>query len=471
MLRLVQQDAWDETALGGLMFNRRTALAAMFLAVPLVFTAYSQSVPSPESSSPQHPKSGTRAASKDLVLRLDVRRVPVDVVVTDKNGNPVRGLKKEDFTVKEDKKTQRILTFNYYDGSKPAFVPTKLPPLPANTFVNIPKAPERGPLYVLYYDMVNTTPGDQMAFHKQVLEFVDNAEPGTRIALFVNSSGLHLIQGFTSDHALLRNAILSPGPGPRVPKVFIFGNVYGYEDSGAALSNLKFIAEYLGGIPGRKNLIWLSSEFPIPVGPRLIGPQFLDLSELQSGVIKSTYSAMMRSRVALYPVDLRGIVGGGDSIVDHQYADDIAAATGGRAFYSDNKVNALIDKAIAHGENYYSLSYSPSNTKYDGSDRHIDVTLARKGDYTVSFRTLYYALPDDAPTPVRNSQILQARFVAAKSADTLYANIEHGAPMLHDLLFSSHLAAEGSPVMATADQMAQLEDSPAFFRTRSRNRP
>ena len=151
------------------------------------------------------------------------------------------------------------------------------------------KAPERGPLYVLYYDMVNTPTPDQMAFRKQLLEFVDNAQSGARIALFVNAGGLHMIQGFTSDHALVRTAILSSGPGPHVPRVFIFGEVYGYEDSGAALSNLRFIAEYLRGIPGRKNLIWMSSEFPIPVGPsqkgsnssmriNQVGPYLLDLS-------------------------------------------------------------------------------------------------------------------------------------------------------------------------------------------------
>src|SRR4029077_19632025 len=80
-------------------------------------------------------------------------------------------------------------------------------------------------------------------------------------------------------------------------------------------------------------------------------------------------------------------------------------------------------------------------------------------------------LPDDSSQPARKAEILQTRFVAAKSADTLYANIEHGAPMLHDLLFSTHLAADGAPEMATPAQMTELEDSPAFFRTRSRNRP
>jgi len=43
--------------------------------------------------------------------------------------------------------------------------------------------------------------------------------------------------------------------------------------------------------------------------------------------------------------------------------------------------------------------------------------------------------------------------------------------MLHDLLFSVHLAVAGGPVMATPAQMLELVDSPAFFRTRHKDRP
>ena len=267
----------------------------------------------------------TKQESGEYVFRSTVRRVPVDVIVLDKNGNPVRGLTKADFVVEEDKKPQNILSFDLFDG-KTLYVPPKVPALPANTFVDLPTAPEHGPLYVLYYDMVNTPLTQQMEAYKQLLDFVDHAQPGTRIALFANMAGLHLIQGFTSDHALLRTAINYRGPGPHMPKVFLYGNNYGYEDAGAALSNLKFIAQYLNGIPGRKNLLWVSSEFPIPVGPTESGPtlsghnsntgvgggfssstmQINDLSYLLSKLIKETYAALASSQIALYPVDLNG---------------------------------------------------------------------------------------------------------------------------------------------------------------------
>ena len=66
------------------------------------------------------------------------------MVVLDKQGNPVRGLTKDDFTVKEDGTDQQIVSFETEDGSVPSYVPPKLPVLPVNTFVDVPSEPERG---------------------------------------------------------------------------------------------------------------------------------------------------------------------------------------------------------------------------------------------------------------------------------------------------------------------------------------
>jgi len=470
------------------MARSQVGLAAVLLALLLAAVSPVQTQAAPFVA--QSGQDDSLAAQQTPVFQLDVRRVPVDVVVTDKKGDPVRGLTKADFIVKEDSTPQTILSFEYLDGSHPSFIPPKVPALPANTYVNLPDAPEQGPLYVLYYDMVNTPMEEQMSAHKQLLDFVDNAAPGTRFALFVNARGMHLVQGFTSDHALLHAAIISKGPGPHLPPVFLYASTYGARDAGAALSNLKFLAEYLGGIPGRKNLLWISSMFPIPVGPTRAGnglvtgamgsrtsagPEFLDLTELLKESIHKTYAAMMRSQIALYPVDLKGIANDdvpANAIIDHQNLDVIASTTGGHAYYGNNRLQVLMDEAVENGESYYALSYAPSNAKFDGSERHIEVTIAdaTKGEYMLTYRTLYYAEPDNpAKQPTHKNEALQARFVAAKAADTLYASIEHGAPMLHDLLFSAHLSTDGKPVMATSKQMTELVDSPNYFLTRRKD--
>jgi len=463
-----------------------TRLVRLRFASPLVALLFAVSAISIASAEPGKKSSNKKSSSapEGMVLHMEVRRVPIDIVVTDKKGNPVKSLTRDDFTVTEDKKPQQILSFDYFDSAQ-TFTPPKLPPMPANTFVNLPSHAEHGPLYILYYDMVNTSPDQQMSFHKQLFDFIDKAEPGTRIALFLNATDLHMLQGFTSDHALLKTALLTKSPGPHMPDVFLNGGNFGENDAGAALSNLHFIADYMSGIPGRKNLLWLSTSFPIPVGPIVTGVngnaagvgggfssstmQIDDLSYLMQKMIKETYAAMMRSQIALYPIDVCGIEC--DSPAKNEYEDTIAAASGGHAYYANNRIVELIDKAVAHGENYYSLTYEPTNGKYDGLQRNIAITLPKKYNYTLSYRTLYYGVTDDEVQTEHKPGTVEARAEARRAEDTLYANIEHGAPMLHDLVFSAHLAPVGTPALATPEQMLSLEDSPKYFRTRKHDKP
>lgn len=66
----------------------------------------------PLHASPE-PQRGPETASpqQETVIRSSVRLVQVSVVVEDKKGNPVSGLKQEDFTVLDEGKPQRIAFF------------------------------------------------------------------------------------------------------------------------------------------------------------------------------------------------------------------------------------------------------------------------------------------------------------------------------------------------------------------------
>jgi VWFA-related protein len=174
----------------------------------------------------QHSSPSERPGQGELVIKRNVRRVVVDVVVTDAYRKPVRGLTKKDFSVTEDGKSQKVLSFDVQDLDS-AFVPPKLPPLPPNTFVNVPAAPERGPLYVLLLDLVNTNWGDQPFARQQLLKFLKDKPPGTRFAIFVLSDGLSLIQGFTDDKNQLLEAADPKKPKPHIPRVFLYGPNYG----------------------------------------------------------------------------------------------------------------------------------------------------------------------------------------------------------------------------------------------------
>src|SRR5579863_2347849 len=295
-------------------------LAALFLAFFCAFfVAVSGSVVavSQDQSSPTQPASATTTATSpqassdtqqdqsgpSLTIRQTVRRVIVDVMVRDKDGKPVHGLTAGDFSIAEDRQPQRVLSFDSYDFEKPSISRgPNAPPLPPNVFVNVPAVPERGPLYVLLLDLVNTEPEDQMTARQQLLKFVASKPQGTRFAIYVVSDELYLAQGFTDDKDLLYAALDVKHPKSHVPRVFLNGRNFGRADPYTLVDVLTNIGRYLDGIPGRKNLIWLAGTFPVDVFPRADDP-----TDLQAEM-KAETNALAQAQIALFPVNVRGVV-------------------------------------------------------------------------------------------------------------------------------------------------------------------
>jgi hypothetical protein len=104
-----------------------------------------------------------------------------------------------------------------------------------------------------------------------------------------------------------------------------------------------------------------------------------------------------------------------------------------------------VDSAINDSSTYYSLTYEPTNPKYDGSLRHIKVTL-RKSGYNLAYRKTYYA--DDL------SAVAHAAADAPESP--LTPALERGTPLAHGLFVEAHLESAGPPVPATPEQMRVL---------------
>jgi hypothetical protein len=302
-----------------------------------------------------------------------------------------------------------------------------------------------------------------------------------------------------------------------MPRIFLYQNNYGRGDVSSMLSVFTFIGRFLDGLPGRKNLIWFSGAFPLE-----FFPSDSNTSIAYRDKVKEALDTMAQGQIAVYPVDVTGVsvdnpkapagnTGGGGVTSDYRggggnapaasgsqttgasfsnsaqagggagysliassemVQDQIAETTGGRAFYSDNGFKDVLDKAVEDGANYYTLTYSPSNRTYDGAPRNIHVNLDKKG-YRLSYRRTYYAYDPNAPLlsndklkPVSDSSQHPPR----KVGDSLYANMQHGAPLAHQLFFRTHIHTVGAAALATVAQMANLEEQPAYFRVRKKNR-
>jgi len=464
--------------------TRLLASAASLVFAQLIFTPL-VSAQQEASSAPAPQKS----EAGGMVIKENVRRVIVDVVVTDANGRPVRGLARDDFSVAEDGKPQRVLSFDVHDfDATPESSPLQPTSLPPNTFVNVPETPERGPLYVILYDMVNMGMDDQGAARKQLLKFISGKPPGVRFAIFVLSDGLRLVQGFTDDPYALFAAMDPKSPRPHVPKVFLYGDNFGVGEVNVIVSAFSQIAHYLNGLPGRKNLLWVTGSLATSILPTA-DPNTGAVS--YGDELKEAISAMALSQVAVYPVDVRGVViphppgvtatdrGALMTSVDtaHIYAsyateDELAIATGGHAFYSNNSLTEALAEATEAGGNYYTLSYAPSNEKYDGQIRKIRVELAKRG-YHLAYRRAYFGDPvggdRDATSRHRNKVASDAAQRAdRKLEDSLFVNLRHGAPMAHQIVFKAHVYPLGAPAKGTREQMASLAQSSSWAGGKSR---
>jgi len=434
---------------------------------------------STQSSAAQRPE------TSELLFRSIVNRVMLDVVVTDSTGKPVRGLKQQDFSVSEDGGAQRVLSFDVHTlDSASESLPPNLPPLPVNTFLNLPAAPERGPLYVLLLDLVNTETTDQMWARQQLLKFIKDKPEGTRFAVFLLSDGLRLVQGFTADRERLFAAVDPQHPKNHVPKVFLYSRNYGQGNRGLMISVFKDIAQYLNGLPGRKNVMWLAGAFPMSMTPVEGDPYNL------SDDLRQTIDALARGQTAVYTMALCGLsaenpgcgadpsaaaVAGQGALARPVFnagvSLEVSSATGGKT-YGLNDLKGELAEATEDGADYYTLSYAPTNANYDGKVRNIKVELAERG-YQLSYRRYYYADNPYAPVRPRKASEKDEPEPAPprKPGDSLIANMEFGAPMAHQLVFRAHVQAVGAPVMGTAAQMANLSQQPAYFQVRRKNRP
>lgn len=435
----------------------------------------------------QPPRARGQQPDKDhpYTLRRSVRRVVLDIVVTDKEGRFVPGLSRREFTVLENRKRERILSFDEEDfRSGPSSLPRQQPVLPPGTFTNMPAQREAGPLYVIVYDLRDTgycytvthcDLSNQMFARQQLARFLAVAPAGARFALFTVAEDCHLVQGFTSDREQLLRSLDVARKRGAIPWVFLYQAEYPSEP----WQVLAFIGHWLEGLPGRKNLIWLANAFPASFdlppdmqgGTRDLGGGYKPApgtmgSSFEAKTIREAIDALNRAQVSLYPIDVSGV--GGEDL----NAELAAKVTGGHAWSSTNDVAGALQQAVASGGSYYEVSYDPGDLADDGKMRTIQVELRNRA-YEASYRKFYYADAADAPLTneeKRNAAAVADQIAAHRAGDTMYAWMRHGAPDGHGILFRAHFSA-GPEALASEQQMAALVEQPAYFVARKANRP
>jgi len=394
----------------------------------------------------------TAVALAQAPIQITTRLVQVAVVVRDKRG-AVADLTKGDFEILDKGKSRQIATFSVARASD-RVARASLPP---NTFSNRLDQQSESPVAatVLLFDSLNTKFKDQADARRQVLAFLKVLDPASPIAIYALGNNLRILHDFTQDQAsltraleryrnststqlansqpeptvdILQSPVLPGPPNPNLPdNVDLVSQIleplqeYSIDRRVAiTLSAMHAIANRMAGVPGRKNLIWISSAFPLNLG--------FDRSGLSgggqrlntyAGPMKDAAQAIDHANVAVYPVDARGLLvsntvrtempalrnqtGLGQSS-NMPTPEDMAGTreietmqlladwTGGKAFYNSNDIRGAVKQATEDAEVTYTLGFYAEEKDLDGSYRELKVKVARKGT-DVRYRKGYFATP------------------------------------------------------------------------------
>jgi VWFA-related protein len=505
-------------------------LACVLLAGDRSVTAQTPSAPpkqgvpsSVAGPSPVPPAStaGAPTSPSTPVFKSTAALVLLDVVVTNPAG-AVHGIARSQFHVVEDGKEQKLIAMEEHIAPNPAAI-SKPAALPAHIYTDAPEGPASSAVNVLLLDGLNTPMGDQMYVRQEMLSYLKNIPPGARIAIFTLASRLRIVQGFTADPAPLLAALSSKKGTPSQSVLLDDPNDTSMSDMSdqmaqlgatadamsslqqfqadlaaeqmdlrvrTTLDALQQLARYLRGVPGRKNLIWFSGSFPLNIDPDATLQSPFEAMRNYAEDIRETSSMLSASRVAVYPVDARGLMvdpqfsaqksgsgmssqsGGGASsgggrrggrgsmgggslmpsqpkfaqnsskfaqqqINEHATMRQIAEETGGEAFYDSNALKSAVALAIQNGSDYYTLAYVPDDKADDGRFHKIKVTLPDAPSYRLSYRSGY--VTESAKTQVKNGQV--PPIVAASM---------RGAPSSSEIVFKVRVLPLSDPALKGA---------------------
>jgi VWFA-related protein len=428
----------------------------------------------------------------DYTFRVQTDLVLVNVTVRDKNGNFVRGLKPEDFTILEDNKPQKVVSFDVEDidavanqdvaQAKPLSSPLLQPagaapatPAAANQFKD-------RRLIVLFFDLSAMEPDEIDRAITSAEHYVDTQmAPADLVSIVSLGSALLVNQDFTADHDLLKKQLQAFGTGsgqgfeegttgttegtPDTGQPFTADDTeYNIFNTDRRLEALRSVAEKLSHLDQKKSLIYFSS------GMDRTGIE--NQSELRAAT-----NAAVRANLAIYTMDLRGLqalVAGGEAqnaslrgtsaysgqatitalnsnFTTQETLVTLASDTGGRAFLDSNDFGQVFKGVQQDTSTYYLVGYRSTNPARDGRYRRISVKVNVPG-VKVDFRRGYYA-PADYKHSTKEDKELQLQEELASELPTtdlpLYLNTAYFRLEANKFYIPISLVVPGSEIPFT----------------------
>jgi VWFA-related protein len=358
-------------------------------------------------------------------IKTGINYVRVDVIVTDRQGNPVLDLKQDEFRLKEDGKAQAIESFSVV---KIDDNPIDAPPPPEIRSVFDEQREAARPdvrLFVLFLDDYHVRRGNDMVVRKPLTDFVQNQlGPNDMVAVMYPLTSVNALS-FTRNRKALISAI-EKFEGRRFdyrPRNE-FEDRYAYYPAETVerirnevtMTAIRGAAVKLGGLrEGRKSIIFVSEGFANMLPPQLNDPiaampgvgnpnrgntmaansdraEFRAMADMVSD-LSIIFQDANRNNTSIYCVDPRGLapfeydINQGVGLqVDKKHLDAgldnlraLADNTDGRAIINRNDLARGMQQIIRDSSGYYLIGYNSSQAPTDGRFHKIDVEVTRRG--------------------------------------------------------------------------------------------
>ena len=343
-------------------------------------------------------------------LRVTSSLVFLDVTVLDKKGHPVvTGLTKDDFTITEDKKPQRIFSFE----------PPDVHTINARSSDENPDG--KAPVTILVLDLLNSRFEDFAFIRYSVRKFL-LAQPQQLTSpaemLVVGNQSLDMLQSYTRSRADLLYAL------DHLPAALPYKDMNGafyWERFEQSIDALQQIALQNKGIPGRKNIIWVGHGGPSLYLETISIPP--TTAEKLREYVHLTTNMLVESRVSLFVIypglsvtgmatfslsatEAQMVIGDNDPFSGDISFGLFSNETGGKLFYNRNDVDAEIQHSAQLGANYYTLTYQPENVDPNGKFRRVRVAL-RDSSLRVITKAGYYAPDEKAVINVQQQRMIK----------------------------------------------------------------
>lgn len=376
--------------------------------------------------------------------RIDT--VTVDVVVTDRKGQPVTDLTAADFDVTENRKPQTIDSFKLIQIDDTLDVdPARNREIRSLADQERELSRDDVRVIVIYLDDYHTRLGNSMAIRERLARFVRGLHPRDLVALMtplMTTAGVT----FSRNHdATARQIMAFHGRKydytPRHPAEEVYQYLTAEQIEGLrnqiVTTGLEGLCVYLGSVrDGRKSVIYVSEGLlsRIPQGAQTTGlyggtggamvpPQTMQQqmaassatsAGTQSGqlnlldLMRDIFLAASRSNTSFYPLDPRGLAASEFSVADRVGLSEDRAAlnesmdtlhilatnTDGRAIVNTNDPQPALEQMLRDSSAYYLLGYTSTEAPRDGKFHPIRVNVTRK-DVEVRARSGYWAYSDE----------------------------------------------------------------------------